>query len=81
MTLNKDADTDEDGFLKFEDFLTSYHKERPVVLSILVMAAHVAAFYVVLNSPMDLAVRAVICVIMCIKPGVSNAECWWWCSL
>ncbi len=52
------ADANEDGFLSFEDFLTSYARERPVFLSMAVMAAHTAAYWVIFNSPLDLLFKA-----------------------
>ena len=72
VSVSQDADADEDGFLSFEDFLTSYHKERPVVLSMLVMAAHAGAFYLVLNSPLELTLRVLLCIILLVKPAVGG---------
>jgi hypothetical protein len=50
----KPSDTNGDGFLSFEDFLSSYARDRPVILSMLVMAAHTAAYWVIFNAPIDL---------------------------
>ncbi|EFJ40043.1 hypothetical protein VOLCADRAFT_108377 [Volvox carteri f. nagariensis] len=65
----EDADTNEDGFLSFKDFLTSYARERPVVLNMLVLLAHTAVFWLVFSLPMlDVPVRAVMCLALLIKP-------------
>lgn len=48
------TDENDDGFLSFEDFLTSYAKERPVFLVMAILAAHTAAFWLVFNIPMDM---------------------------
>jgi hypothetical protein len=47
------ADEDDDGLLTFEDFLSSYARERPVFLSLAIMAAHTAAFWIIFNCPLD----------------------------
>lgn len=66
----EDADVDEDGFLSFEDFLTSYHKERPVILSALVMLAHAATFYCILQAPVDFTIRGVMAMCVLLRPMI-----------
>ncbi|PNH07416.1 hypothetical protein TSOC_006122, partial [Tetrabaena socialis] len=67
----EDADTNEDGFLSFKDFLTSYARERPVLLNAVVLLAHSAAFWFILNLPMlELPFRALLCVALMLKPQV-----------
>ncbi|GIL65792.1 hypothetical protein Vafri_19420 [Volvox africanus] len=65
----EDADTNEDGFLSFKDFLTSYARERPVILNMVVLFAHTALFWFILNLPMlDIPVKAVLCLGVLLKP-------------
>ncbi|KXZ48014.1 hypothetical protein GPECTOR_31g378 [Gonium pectorale] len=66
----EDADTNEDGFLSFKDFLmASYAREKPVVLNMLVLLVWTAAFWLVLNLPMlELPVKAVLCGGLLLKP-------------
>ncbi|KAG2452172.1 hypothetical protein HYH02_003204 [Chlamydomonas schloesseri] len=65
----EDADTNEDGFLSFKDFLTSYARERPVILNMLVLLAHTAAFWVIFNLPgLDLPVKAIMAMGLMLKP-------------
>ncbi|GFR41733.1 hypothetical protein Agub_g2485 [Astrephomene gubernaculifera] len=70
----EDADTNEDGFLSFKDFLTSYAKERPVILNMLVLAAHSATFWFILNLPaLELPIKAVMCLALIVKPQLITA--------
>lgn len=65
----EDADTNEDGFLSFNDFLASYARERPVILNMLVLAAHTAAYWLILNLPViDIPFKAVLCMALVLKP-------------
>ncbi|KAG1671184.1 hypothetical protein FOA52_010120 [Chlamydomonas sp. UWO 241] len=64
----EDADDDEDGCLRFEDFLTSYHRERPVFMSMAVLFAHSAAFYGIFQLPVDVFVKVIIAAILVMKP-------------
>ncbi|GIL80794.1 hypothetical protein Vretimale_9094 [Volvox reticuliferus] len=71
----EDADTNEDGFLSFKDFLTSYARERPVILNMVVLLAHTAIFWLILNLPMlDIPVKAVLCLGVLLKPQFVTAS-------
>ncbi|KAL6757638.1 hypothetical protein V8C86DRAFT_1625754 [Haematococcus lacustris] len=65
-----DADSNNDGFLTFEDWLDSYSRERPVLLSMAVMAAHAAVFYVLLNSPLDTLFKALGAILLLVRPNM-----------
>lgn len=65
-----DADENKDGFLSFEDFMDSYSRDRPVFLSLAVMAAHTAAFWLLFNSPLDTLFKTVIAVLMLLRPAI-----------
>ncbi|GLC52776.1 hypothetical protein PLESTB_000667000 [Pleodorina starrii] len=70
----EDADTNEDGFLSFKDFLTSFARERPVILNMVVLLAHTAVFWLILNLPMlDIPIKAVLAVALLIKPQFVTA--------
>ncbi|PNW84211.1 hypothetical protein CHLRE_04g225400v5 [Chlamydomonas reinhardtii] len=65
----EDADTNEDGFLNFKDFLTSYARDRPVILNMLVLLAHTAAFWLIFNLPgLELPVKAIMALGLMLKP-------------
>jgi hypothetical protein len=64
----EDADTNEDGFISFEDFLASYAREKPVILNMVVLLAHTLVYWTVLNLPLDFAIRVVVCAALFLKP-------------
>eukprot|EP00955_Chlamydomonas_euryale_P052716 355251-Chlamydomonas_euryale.AAC.2 len=49
----QDADEDGDGQLTFEDFLTSYARERPVLMTMAVLLVHTACFWAIFNLQLD----------------------------
>lgn len=65
-----DADSDEDGFINFPEFLTSYAKARPVILSFFVMAAHTALLWSLFSSPLDFVVKALVTALVVLKPQI-----------
>jgi len=64
----RDADENNDGFLSFEDWLDSYARERPALLAMAVLAAHTAVYYLIFNSPVDTLFKAVLAVLVLLKP-------------
>ncbi|KAG2425101.1 hypothetical protein HXX76_014010 [Chlamydomonas incerta] len=65
----EDADTNEDGFLSFKDFLTSYARDRPVILNMVVLLAHTAAFWAIFNLPgLELPIKAIMAMGLILKP-------------
>ncbi|MEW5306448.1 MAG: hypothetical protein WDW38_007389 [Sanguina aurantia] len=69
----EEADANDDGFLSFEDWLNSYKKVRPVWLTMAILAANCACFYLLLNSPIDTLYKAVGCVALLALPKLVNA--------
>ncbi|GAX82241.1 hypothetical protein CEUSTIGMA_g9669.t1 [Chlamydomonas eustigma] len=66
----EDADDNEDGLLSFSDFLTSYHKKRTVFLTMAVMLAHSACFWLIFNLPIDSMLKVVLSGLLVMKPQV-----------
>jgi len=67
-----DTDPDNDGLLTFEDFLTSYHKERPTFQIMAVMAANCLAFWLIFQAPVDMTIKAALALVLVIKPQIIN---------
>lgn len=70
----EDADANADGFLTFEDFLSSYAQEKPVLLNMIVLAVHSAIFWVILNSPLDQITKMLACAFLLFKPQIVTSN-------
>lgn len=44
--------TDDDGFISFEEFITSYARPKPILKNILIMAINTAVIFFILQAPM-----------------------------
>ena len=66
----EEADTNEDGFISFEDFLSSYAREKPIILNMVVLLAHTLTYWAVLNLPLDFALRVAVCAGLLLKPQI-----------
>ena len=69
----EDADADQDGYLTFEDFLTSYHKDRPVFMSMAVMLAHTACFYIIFQLPIEPMFKVLLSAVLVLRPQLVTA--------
>ena len=63
-----DADANGDGFLTFEEFASSYARPRPIGKNVFIMAVNTLAIWAVLQSPLDLIIRAVLVAAMVLRP-------------
>jgi len=64
----EDADEDGDGQLTFEDFLTSYARERPVLMTMAVLLVHTACFWAIFNLQLDTFLKVILSGILILKP-------------
>ena len=63
-----DADANGDGFLTFEEFASSYARPRPIGKNVFIMAVNTLAIWALLQSPLDLIIKAVLVAAMVLRP-------------
>lgn len=76
-----DADDNEDGLLSFEDWLSSYAREKPILLNMVVLAAHSLVYWFVFNLPLDVFIKTAICMGLVLQPQVRTGKGQGWAGL